>query len=109
MKAKRSKKVRSSKNFKLERKALVLHGTAPFPKRGHRKKFLGTRPLKCLQVTRASEDEMLWKDREGSSNVEDRRGEGGGFGGGGPRFPLAARQDGTSCLSGGFGCRLLRN
>lgn len=31
---------------------------------------------------------MLWKDREGSSNVEDRRGEGGGFGGGGPRFPL---------------------
>lgn len=25
---------------------------------------------------------MLWKDREGSSNVEDRRGEGGGFGGG---------------------------
>lgn len=31
---------------------------------------------------------MLWKDREGSSNVEDRRGEGGGFGGGGPRFPI---------------------
>jgi hypothetical protein len=40
MKAKRSKKVRSSKNFKLERKALVLHGTAPFPKRGTEKSFL---------------------------------------------------------------------
>ena len=42
--------------------------------------FLGGRPLKCAQATRASEDKMLWKDREGSSNVEDRRGEGGGFG-----------------------------
>ena len=99
MKAKRLKKVRSSKNFKLERKALVLHGTAPFPKRGHRKKFLGTRPLKCLQVTRASEDEMLWKDREGSSNVEDRRGEGGGFGGGGPRFPLPRGKMGLAVLA----------
>lgn len=99
MKAKRSKKVRSSKNFKLERKALVLHGTAPFLKRGHRKKFLGTRPLKCLQVTRASEDEILWKDREGSSNVEDRRGEGGGFGGGGPRFPLPRGKMGLAVLA----------
>lgn len=47
---------------------------------------------------------MLWKDREGSSNVEDRRGEGGGFGGGGPEIPYAERQAGISCLSGRFSC-----
>ena len=36
---------------------------------------------------------MLWKDREGSSNVEDRRGEGGGFGGGGPRSRFQYQND----------------
>lgn len=41
---------------------------------------------------------MLWKDREGSSNVEDRRGEGGGFGGGGPRFPLPRGKMGLAVL-----------
>ena len=42
---------------------------------------------------------MLWKDREGSSNVEDRRGEGGGFGGGGPRFPLPRGKMGLAVLA----------
>ena len=61
--------------------------------------FLGGRPLKCAQATRASEDKMLWKDREGSSNVEDRRGEGGGFGGGGPRFPMPRGKLGLAVLA----------
>ena len=42
---------------------------------------------------------MLWKDREGSSNVEDRRGEGGGFGGGGPRFPMPRGKLGLAVLA----------
>lgn len=37
---------------------------------------------------------MLWKDREGSSNVEDRRGEGGG-----PRFPMPRGKLGLAVLA----------
>lgn len=42
---------------------------------------------------------MLWKDREGSTNIEDRRGQGGGFGGGGPRFPMPRGKMGLAVLA----------
>lgn len=41
---------------------------------------------------------MQWQDREGSSNVEDRRVQGGGFGGG-PRFPMPRGKIGLAVLA----------
>ncbi len=40
---------------------------------------------------------MLWKDREGSQNVEDRRGQGGGMPGG--RFPMPRGKFGLAVLA----------